>query len=202
MKLCYSATSPFVRKVMISISELGLDEKVEKIDPDVSDRSKGINPATPLGKVPSLTLDDGRAIFDSIVICEYLDSLSDKATLFPKNMDERISVLVQHAIADGLTNACYNRRMDSASPEGEGSPTMRARMKIAMEKCLDELERQAGSLAGRVDIATIGIAAALGYHDLRFSHENWRQGRPNLTKWYDEFSQRPSVVNSAPPADG
>lgn len=202
MKLCYSATSPFVRKVMICAYELGLEDRIEKLNPDVSDRSVGINPATPLGKVPSLALDDGRVIFDSVVICEYLDSLSDKAALFPASTDARISVLVQHAIADGLTSACYNRRMDSAAPEGEGSPSMRARMKVAMEKCLDELESQAGTLAGRVDIATIAIAAALGYHDFRFGHENWREARPKLTGWHDEFSKRPSVANTEPPADG
>ncbi|GLQ07857.1 glutathione S-transferase family protein [Sneathiella chinensis] len=201
MKLCHSPTSPFVRKVMVTAHELGLVDRLDLVKPDISDIFKGINPENPLGKIPSLQLEDGSLIFDSIVICEYLDSLSDTATLFPADPLDRARVMTLHAIANGMTDAAYQRRMDSsAMPKGEGSPTWNARLQVAMERSLDELENKIDTFKGRLDIGTIAIGCALGYHDLRFSAENWREGRPELTAWYNEFSARPSMQATQPPA--
>ncbi len=200
MKLCDSATSPFVRKVVICAKELGLFDQIETYGGDMSDIFVGINPANPLGKVPSLQTDSGEVFFDSVVICEYLDGLSDNVRLFPVSGLERAKMMTLHAVANGMTDAAYQRRMDSAAmPEGEGSPTWNARLRVAMENSLDELENRVDEFKGDLNIATIAIGCALGYHDFRFSPENWRQGRPNLTAWYDEFSQRPSMVDTIPP---
>jgi len=201
MKLCHSPTSPFVRKVMVLAMEKGLQDKIELVSPDTSDIFQGINRANPLGKIPSLELDSGDAIYDSIVICEYLDDISEGPSLFPKDGLERAKVMTLHATANGLTDCAYQRRMDSAAmPEGEGSPTWNARLRVAMEQSLDLLEIQAAEFSGKLDIATIAIGCALGYHDFRFSHENWREGRPNLTAWFDEFAKRPSMQETIPPA--
>ncbi len=202
MKLCYSPKSPFVRKVMVCAMELGIRDQIEPVADDASNIFVGINPSTPLGKVPSLTLDNGQVLYDSVVICEYLDGLSDKAQLFPTDLAERARVLTQHAMADGMTDAAYQRRMDSVMPEDEGSPSWNARLKVAMEKCLDEMERQADTYGNQVNIGIIAIACALGYHDFRFSAETWRSGRPRLAAWYDEFAKRPSMVDTMPPEDG
>jgi glutathione S-transferase len=198
MKLCYSALSPFVRKVRVAAIEHNLMDKIEIVDSDHSDMFKGINPANPLGKVPSLTLENGDVLFDSFVICEYLDSIGSGPSLFPAAGPERWQVLTLHEMANGMTDAAYQRRVDSILPEGEGSPSWSARLKLSMESCLNEMEKQAESYGDKVNIGTIAVGCALGYHDFRFGDEQWRNGRPKLTKWYDGFAARPSMAQTAP----
>lgn len=200
MKLCYSALSPFVRRVMITAIEHDLRDQIELVDSDHSDMFKGINPANPLGKVPSLTLESGEVLFDSLVICEYLDTLGKGPKLFPKVSEaERWRVLTQHAMADGMTDAAYQRRVDSILPEGEGSPSWSGRLKLAMENCLNVMESEAESYAGQFNIGIIAVGSALGYHAFRFGHEDWRNGRPKLAAWYDkEIMSRPSFQETAP----
>ncbi|WP_288904834.1 glutathione S-transferase N-terminal domain-containing protein [uncultured Sneathiella sp.] len=198
MKLCYSALSPFVRKVRVAAIEHNLMDKIEIVDSDHSDMFKGINPANPLGKVPSLTLENGDVLFDSFVICEYLDSIGSGPSLFPAAGPERWQVLTLHEMANGMTDAAYQRRVDSILPEGEGSPSWSARLKLSMESCLNEMEKQAESYGDKVNIGTIAVGCALGYHDFRFGDEQWRNGRPKLTKWYEGFAARPSMAQTAP----
>ena len=198
MKLCYSALSPFVRRVRITAIEHNLLDKIEIVDSDHSDMFKGINPATPLGKVPSLTLENGDVLFDSLVICEYLNSIGSGPSLFPASGPERWRVLTLHAMADGMTDAAYQRRVDSILPEGEGSPSWSGRLKLSMENCLNVMEQQAESYADNLNIGTIAVSCALGYHDFRFGHEQWRNGRPKLAAWYERFAARPSIAQTAP----
>lgn len=198
MKLCYSALSPFVRKVRVTAIEHNLLDKIEIVDSDHSDMFKGINPANPLGKVPSLTLENGDVLFDSFVICEYLDSIGSGPSLFPAAGRERWQVLTLHAMANGMTDAAYQRRVDSILPEGEGSPSWNGRLKLSMESCLNEMEKQAEVYGSTVNIGTIAVGCALGYHDFRFGDEQWRNGRPKLAKWYEQFAARPSLAQTAP----
>lgn len=198
MKLCYSALSPFVRKVRVTAIEHNLLDKIEIVDSDHSDMFKGINPGNPLGKVPSLTLENGDVLFDSFVICEYFDSIGSGPSLFPAAGRERWQVLTLHAMANGMTDAAYQRRVDSILPKGEGSPSWNGRLTLSMESCLGEMEKQAESYGDAVNIGTIAVGCALGYHDFRFGEEQWRNGRPKLTKWYEQFSARPSMAQTAP----
>ncbi|MAL78950.1 MAG: glutathione S-transferase [Sneathiella sp.] len=198
MKLCYSALSPFVRKVRITAIEHGLLDKIEIVDSDHSDMFKGINAANPLGKVPSLTLNTGEILYDSIVICEYLDNIGEGPKLFPSAGPERWRVLTLHAMANGMTDAAYQRRVDSILPAGEGSPSWAGRLKLSMENCLDEMERQAENYGQNLNIGTIAVACALGYHDFRFGNEQWRDGRPKLARWYEQMVTRPSLASTLP----
>lgn len=200
MKLCYSATSPFARKSVIVALEKGLKDQIEFTQPDMSDVFKGINPSNPLGKIPSLELDTGEVIFDSIIIAEYLDAKDGNPTLIPSDALERAKVMTLHTIANGMTDAAFSRRWDNTMlPEGERSPTWCDRLKVAMDNSVDELERRVDEFAGEVNIGTIAVACGLGYFDFRFSHEDWREGHPKLAAWYDEFSKRPSIAETAPP---
>ncbi|MBO6826988.1 MAG: glutathione S-transferase family protein [Sneathiella sp.] len=199
MKYCSSPTSPFGRKVMVTALEKGLADKLEMISPDTSDVFKGINPKNPLGKIPSLELDNGDLLFDSIVIAEYLDGISDSPSLFPTEVTERARVMTLHALANGMTDAAFSRRWGATMlPENERSPSWDARLKIAVDKSLDQLEAQIDAFKDTVNIGSIAAAVALGYLDFRFDHENWREGRPNLTAWYKEFSARPSMQATIP----
>jgi len=199
MKYCSSPTSPFGRKVMVTALEKGVADKLEMVSPDTSDVFKGINPSNPLGKIPSLELDNGQLLFDSIVIAEYLDGISDNPSLFPSEVSERAKVMTLHALANGMTDAAFSRRWGASMlPEGERSPTWDARLKIAVDKSLDQLEAQVGDFKNDVNIDSIAAAIGLGYLDFRFDHENWREGRPNLSAWYAEFSARPSMQATIP----
>ncbi len=200
MKLYHSPLSPFVRRVKITAMEHNLFDQIEIEDSDHSDMFKGVNPASPLGKIPSLVLDNGDMLFDSVVICEYLDSIGSGPSLFPPTGPERWKVLTLHAMADGMTDAAYQRRVDSILPDGEGSPSWNGRLKFAMENCLDVMESQADSYQGVLNIGTIAVACALGYHEFRFADEKWREGRPKLTAWYEEFARRPSFAGTVPKA--
>lgn len=198
MKLCYSNLSPFARKVRITAIEHGMMDMLEKIEPDTSDMFKGFNRANPLGKIPSLELDSGELIYDSIVICEYLDSIGKGPKLFPAPGPERWRALTLHAMANGMMDNTLQRRVDSLLPEGEGAPSWMARLRLAIENCLDAMEQQADGYGETLTIGTITVACALGYHDFRFGHEQWRNGRPKLTRWYEEIIKRPSIAETMP----
>jgi glutathione S-transferase len=199
MKLCFSPTSPFARKVVVVAHEKGMMDKIEMTAPDLSDLLNGLNPANPLGKIPSLELDNGDVLFDSIVISEYLDGISDGPALFPADPTERARVMTLHAIGNGMTDAAFSRRWSaSVLPENEQSPTWDARLAMAMAKSVDVLEARVAELS-EVNIGSIAVACGIGYMDFRFADENWREGRPNLAKWYEEFSARPSMQATTPP---
>jgi glutathione S-transferase len=200
MKLCYSATSPFARKVVATAIEKGLRDQIEFTQPDLSDVFKGINPKNPLGKIPSLELDNGDVLFDSIVIAEYLDAKDGSPTLFPTGAVDRARVMTLHALANGMTDAAFSRRWGATMlPEGERSPTWEKRLGLAVENALDVLEAQVEEFAGKVDIGTLAIGCGLGYLDFRFADDNWRKGRDKLAAWHAEFSKRPSLAETAPP---
>ncbi|WP_025896897.1 glutathione S-transferase family protein [Sneathiella glossodoripedis] len=200
MKLCYSPTSPFARKVVVTAIEKGLRDQIEFTQPDLSDVFKGINPRNPLGKIPSLELANGEVLFDSIVIAEYLDGKEGKPTLFPSDVNEKAKVMTLHALANGMTDAAFSRRWgETMLPEGERSPSWNARLGLAVENSLYALEAMVDSFSGKVDIGTIAVGCGLGYLDFRFAEDNWRSGRQKLAQWYEEFAQRPSMRDTVPP---
>ena len=197
MKLRFSAASPFVRKVLVLAIELGLDKKIECQTTNTSDAASGLAKENPLVKVPSLQLDDGSALYDSRVICEYLDSLAGNK-FFPANGQARWTALRRQALGDGLMDAGVLVRGEVLRPAGEQSPAYIAKQKTKMAQALDSFESEAEKFGEAVDIGLIAIASALGYVDFRFAADNWRANRPKLARWYDRFAQRPSMQATAP----
>ncbi len=198
MKLRYSATSPYVRKVVATAIETGLDGRVDRVPTDPWSPETDLPASNPLGKVPALELDDGTVLFDSRVICEYLDSLHDGPKLFPEGQARWVALRLA-AVADGICDAAINRLLDTRRPENLQSADWQQRQKIAMGRACDLLEAECGSLEGPVTIGQLAVACALGYLDFRFDADQWRQGRPNLAAWFDAFSQRPSIASTTPP---
>jgi glutathione S-transferase len=198
MKLRYSATSPYARKVLATAIETGLDGRVERVATDPWSPETDLPASNPLGKVPALVLEDGTVLFDSRVICEYLDSLHDGARLYPQSGDARWRALRLTAIGDGICDAAVNRLLDGRRPENLQSAEWQARQKRAMARACDLLEAEAGSLDGPVTIGQLSVACALGYLDLRFDADQWREGRPALTAWFEAFAQRPSIATTKP----
>jgi glutathione S-transferase len=197
MKLRYSATSPYVRKVTMTVIECGLQDKVERQPTNAWAEDTDLPADNPLGKVPALVLADGTCLFDSRVICEYLDSLNAGAKLFPAQGPARWAALRLQALGDGLNDAAVARRLEAIRPDGERSEKWIARQAAAMTRALDVLEREVDDFKDSFDIGTIAVMSALGYLDLRFTEDKWRDGRPKLTAWFDVVSARPSYQETA-----
>jgi glutathione S-transferase len=202
MKLRYSPTSPYVRKVAVVAIEAGLDERIERIETDVWNAATDIAEDNPLGKVPALITDEGMVLCDSPTICEYLDSLHDGPGLIPAEGPARWQVLNLHALASGIMDAAVARIVEvRARPEALRFDGWLERQKLKIGRALDTLEGRAaaGELGGPITLGTITLGCALGYLDLRFADDAWRDGRPALAAWYETFSQRPSMQATVPP---
>ncbi len=176
MKLYYSATSPFVRKCLVSAHELGLRERIElqPAAPHPVNRDRALVVCNPLGKVPTLVTDDGAVLYDSRVICEYLNALGD-GHLIPAEPAARWSILRDEALADGMLEAAVLVRYETfARPE---SLRWKDWIDGQMDKVtcgLTEIEKRAGAFNQRIDLGTIAIGCALGYLDFRFAALGWR----------------------------
>ena len=193
MRLHYNAASPYVRKVMAVAIETGLKQRLEptqrkmtpvKPDPDVVRDN-------PLGKVPCLVADDGAVLYDSRVICEYLDSLHAGPKMFPAGAP-RWPALRSQATADGILDAALLARYETfLRPEERRWPEWIEGQKQKFRRALDSLDREALSFGDTVDIGTISIGCALGYLDFRHEARAWRAGRPALAAWEARFADRP-----------
>lgn len=195
--LRYSPTSPYVRKVLVAAIEMGLDDRIQRIPTLPWDPKTDLPKDNPLGKVPALQTKDGW-LYDSLVICEYLDSLHTGAKLFPPPGAARWQALRHHALADGAMDAAILRRLESQRPEAQRSQGWMDRQKAAVERALDSLEGDAKALVDLSDIGAIAIAVMLGYLDLRFAADEWRRNRPALAAWYGRVSQDESMRATVP----
>ena len=197
MKLHYSPTSPYVRKVVACAVARGIDAQLERTETNPHVSPPDLLAHNPLSKVPCLVTEDGLALFDSPVICEYLDSVGDERPLFPPAGPARWRALRQQAIGDGIMDAAVARRMDQGRPQEDARDAFMDRQAAAVERALDLLE--ADVPAQHVDIGAIAIACALGYLDLRFAADAWRTSRPKLAAWYEVMAARPEIAGTAPP---
>ncbi|MBD9415274.1 glutathione S-transferase N-terminal domain-containing protein [Pseudomonas sp. PDM16] len=201
MQLIHAPASPFARKVRVLASETGLLPRIELVDTAVLPvtLNERVNALNPLGKIPVLLTDDGEALFDSRVICEYLDSLHDQPRLFPIEPTMRWRTLRLAALADGLMEAALLVRYERAvrpvelqwNEWAEGQLGKVRRALLALEAHVEELQ-------GPLHIAQIAVACALGYLDFRFAELDWRKGLPGLASFQASFAARASMVESTP----
>jgi len=198
MKLRFSPTSPFARKILILAIETGQDAKLELVKTSTGDSTNGLVHDNPLGKIPVLVLDNGETLYDSPVICEYLDSRHQGAKLFPAEGPARWQALRLQALGDGIMDAALLRVYERKRPENHRSPDWDAAQKQRVHQALDALESAADGLGTQPGIGNIAIACALGYLDFRFGNEPWAGGRPRLTAWYKAFCAKPSFVATIP----
>lgn len=197
MKLHFSAASPYVRKVMACAIARGLEGGIEKITTNPHASPDDLLASNPLSKVPALITPDGIAVFDSPVICEFLDSRGDAPPLFPPvGSPQRLKALLRQAAADGILDAAVARRMQAQHPQDEARRAFDARQKAAVERTLASLERDPP--AGLADIGAISVACALGYLDFRFPHEPWREAHPRLAAWFAEVSKLRPMAQTVP----
>lgn len=196
MQIYFSPFSPYVRKCLVTAHELGLNERVQLLPSNANPvtRDQEIIAKNPLGKVPTFITVDGAVLYDSRVICEYLNDLGNGA-LVPRSGAERWSALTLQALGDGiLDGALIARYEDVARPEALRWPEWRAAQLDKARTSLAHLAANPELIAPhRVDIGTLTVACALWYLDLRFADFGWREQFPAVADWYQVFSQRPSL---------
>lgn len=197
MKLAYSPNSPYVRKCWALAIQRGIDNRIELWS--VSTTDPALAEVNPLSKIPTLITDEGQVLYDSPVICEYLDSVGSGPRMFPDSGTARWKALTQAALADGILDATQPRRREVALPQDEGRITYIAIQQGKVARALDALEADADSLGELGTIGEIAIACALGYLDFRYPHEPWRPGHPKLEAWYARVSQLPPMARTVPP---
>jgi glutathione S-transferase len=202
LKLHQSPTSPYVRKVLVLLRETGQLADVEMADASGTPVDSGTMPLAqnPLGKIPALERDDGPALYDSRVICRYLDDRAGGA-LYPK-APRLWDTLTLEATADGIVDAAilmvYETRV---RPEAARFAPWVEGQWAKIARALDAIEgRWMSHLNGPLDIGQIAVACALGYVDFRHEARGWRNGRPALAEWYAGFAMRPAMAATVPPA--
>jgi len=197
MKLYSNSASPFGRKCKIVAHELGLRLEIVRTLPVQEPDFRRINP---LGKIPALVLEDGSVLFDSRVICEYLNDRGGGGffpadTLF-KTAANRWKSLGLQALGDGICDAAVAHVMLGREPVPPEAT--RARQRAAIEAGLDAAER--AKLQQPPTIGEIAIACAIGYVEFRLPDLDWKSSRPKLAEWYAAFAQRPSMLATVPAA--
>lgn len=201
MKLHWSPRSPFVRKVSILLDETGLAAQVERVRSVAAMATP--NPAimadNPLSQIPALVLDDGTPLYDSPVICEYLDSLHDGPRFFPAAGPARWLALRRQALADGMLAILLLWRQERMKTEAQQIPAWLAAFELKIFTSLGRLEQEADVLArDGFDIGHLSIGCMLSYLDYRFADLDWRTPHPRLADWHAGFEQRPAVIANAP----
>ena len=201
MRLWFNPASPFARKVRIVARETGQAANIEEMSIVVSPVKPHPDLAreNPLVKIPALSTQDEGTLYDSAVICEYLDSQHRGTPLFPKAGPERWRALRLQALSDGILEAAVLMRYENAvRPQalqwGDWVDGQFGKVRSG----LDALERECGGWGDRFSIGQIAVACVLGYLDFRFPDEKWRAAHPGLEKWFANVSQRPSVTATVP----
>ena len=203
MLLHWSPRSPYVRKVLIVAHEAGLAGRIETVRTVVAaaEPNTELMKQNPQSRLPTLVLSDGTVLYDSPVICEYLDSLHDGAKLFPPP-PERWTALRRQALGDGMLDTLVPWRGELARPAQQQSEKYIAAYRLKTAASIDTLEDEAAALgAARFSIGHIAIGVALGYLDFRFADMDWRAGHPRIAAWYETFRARPSVAANQPVDD-
>ena len=194
MKLLYQTHSPYARKALVFAHEAGLTSDIEVIHQETSPtlRNEEVFAMNPLGKVPVLVRPGLPVIFESDVICAYLDTLHSKRKLIPENGEARWHALQVQAVAQGICDAGIQVRWETVRrPENLRYPPLRDGYIEKLTTSFDWLERQL-DVESPLHVGHIAIATALSWIEFR-SIADFRAKRPRLVEWFDEFEKRPSM---------
>lgn len=203
MKIYYTPTSPFVRKVLVCARELGLADRIETelLRPSPTKADPTLSKANPLNKIPALVLEDGSTLYDSPVICEYLATLAPERALVASSGPERWRVLRLQALCDGVLDAGILHFYEKAHRPSNlwWDPWLEGQREKALQG-LDALESEVAHFGKSVDLAQICAGVTLGWLEFRNVFGDIRANRRKLFHWYDEFAKRPSMAETVPHA--
>ena len=193
MRLLHSPASPFARKVRACAVARGIDGQITLVA--TQGEAADLAVVNPLGKLPCLITEDGVALYDSRVICEFLDTVGNVFPMFPEH-GLRFRALRFQALGDGISDAAVLRRGETGRPSEPARDGVISVQRGKITRSLDVLETDPPSV--HVDIGCLAVACALGYLDLRFAGDAWREGRPKLAAWFAAISEQPCLVQTAP----
>ena len=194
MKLYYSSTSPYVRKVRIAAIEKGVADRIELVVANPWPDPAAVVGVNPLGKVPVLIGADGLVVYDSPVICEYLDSLAHSPRLIPAAGAERWRVLCTQALADGILDAAVSIVLERRRPEAERSTLSQKRATEAIRRGVQALGAGVGTPDKAPDLGAIATGVALGYLEFRLPEVDFLAGHATFRDWWTTLAARPSFV--------
>ncbi|MBZ9964655.1 glutathione S-transferase family protein [Mesorhizobium sp. BR1-1-2] len=197
MKLYYSHRSPYVRLVMVAIHWAGLAQRIELMNTvvDIYRPLPDLMRDNPLAKIPTLVLDDASAIYDSRVICEYLDGCHQGPRLFPERGKARVEALRRLALGHGTIDLLLVWFTERNRPGALKSPEFVAALETKHQNVLDRMNEEVPDLiATPFSIGHAAIGTALSYSDFRFGTLDWRTGRQALAEWHDDFLKIPAVA--------
>lgn len=201
MKLLYTLTSPYARKVRVVAAEKRIE--IEMLKVALADPACPVIQYNPLGKIPVLVLDDGESLFDSRVIVEYLDNRTPLARLIPQEHSAKIWVRRWEALADGVCDAAILARQEAARPEKLRDNAVIEKQMGKVSRGLTQLNAELSDNKWCVDdtfsLADIALGCMLGWLDLRYADMGWRESYPNLARHFEEMMKRPSFSETAPP---
>lgn len=200
LKLYCSSNSPYARKVRVTVLELGIEDKIQLIDMNPRDQSTGFWQKNPLAKIPALELDDGRVLYDSPVICEYLAAAYGKGRLLEGGGRDAWDVRTLVALADGTMDAGMLVRLELMRPESERSPTDMAKQMATVARGFDRLQELLAERDDAADLGTIAAGCCVAWVSFRHPSTDWLGERPGLTRWYERFAARESMARTAPGA--
>ncbi len=198
MKCYITANSPFARKVRVAAHETGLADEVEWKILTAEERAEIVPGINPLGKVPVAVLEAGDILFDSGVICAYVNSLNHGSKLIPETEDQRWAVITLEALGDGLAEAVIAVSQEDRKPDDKRTQAVIDRQTGKTTSALGALDQQAGDFNDPPLMGEIAVACALGYMELRDGVPGWRETYPALSGWYTEILKRQSFIRTAP----
>lgn len=203
MRLLYSAGSPFARIVRIALLETGLDPRVTKQEitrARLYSAESEVLTFNPIGRVPTLELDDGTILTESKLILDYIDALNPGPKLLPRDGSDGWRTLAEMGQAAGLLEGIVTWLRTSMEPEHVSA--IIAREATRVNRAADALEVAVanGAYAGPINAAQIVLATALGLVEPRLPVWKWREGRVALSAWYDSIAATPSFQSTMPPS--
>jgi len=199
MKLFYVPGSPYARMVRVALLETGLASRVPQAEVTLRDPASALLPFNPVGRVPTLLLDDGTVLTEALLILTFLDRQHDGTRLLPEAPARLAELGVALGLLEGI--AVWNREL--RRPVNERSPTVLALEETRLNRVADRLEAVVaqGGYGGRLDAAPIALGCGLGYCEGRHRAWSWRVGRPALSVWFDILTSRPSFSATTPPVN-
>lgn len=198
MQLYMSANSPYARKARVVAYELGLHDSVKMVEVNPRDASTGFWEINPLAKIPALMTNSGHIIYDSPVICEYLNEVEGDGHLLSQDAQERWRTRTLVALVDGVLDAGMAVRLENMRPEEERSAAWIEKQLATASRGMDTIEESVPEFANNVDLGSIGVACAIAWLQLRHGDHDWLSNRPQLSDWYEEFVQRDSFQKTLP----